>query len=139
MKHLIKYTLCAAVTLFSIASYAEVLVVVHPSNESTFDSNQIKRIYLGKVKSFSNGNIILPVNQDPSVVITGEFSSKALKKSSSQLKAYWSKLVFSGKGTPPKEVSGDGQVMKLVANNPDSIGYIDSASLDDSVKVVAKY
>lgn len=139
MKYLMKYMLSIIAILFSLASNAEVIVIVNLSNNSTLDSNIIKRIYLGKVKSFSNGNIVLPVNQGSSSDVAGEFSKKVLKKSSSQLKAYWSKLVFSGKGNPPKEVKSDEQVISLVANNPDTIGYIDAASLDSSVKVVGKF
>jgi len=139
MKYSMKYVLSTIAILFSLASSAEVVVIVNLSNDSALDSNTIKRIYLGKVKSFSNGNIVLPVNQKSSADVAGEFSKKVLKKSSSQLKAYWSKLVFSGKGSPPKEVRGDAEVISLVANNPDTIGYIDAASLDSSVKVVGTF
>jgi len=59
-----------------------------------------------------------------------------LGRSSSQVSAYWSKLVFTGKGIPPKEVSNDAQVIDLVAKNPSVIGYIDKASVTDAVKEI---
>ncbi|OUS04061.1 phosphate ABC transporter substrate-binding protein, partial [Gammaproteobacteria bacterium 42_54_T18] len=31
-----------------ISAYAEVSVIVHPSNSNSFDQNAIKRIFLGK-------------------------------------------------------------------------------------------
>ena len=79
MKYLIKYVISAVIVLISITSYAEVVVIVHPSNDSSLDPNLIKRIYLGKVKSFSNDNIIVPINQVSSVAVTGDFSKKVLK------------------------------------------------------------
>jgi hypothetical protein len=59
-----------------------------------------------------------------------------LGRSSSQVSAYWSKLVFTGKGIPPKEVADDAAVVDLVSKNPSVIGYIDKASVTDAVKVV---
>ncbi len=68
-----------------------------------------------------------------------EFAKKVLGKSSSQLKAYWAKLVFTGKGTPPKQINSDAEMIKLVAANPNLIGFVNAASVDDSVKVAATF
>ena len=118
---------------------AEVVVIVHPSNSSSLDSSTISRIFTGKAKSFPGGNKAIPINQDESSSVTGEFNNKALNKSSSQLKAYWSKLVFTGKGTPPKSVGNDAEVLQLVSNNPNIIGYVSASAVNDSVKVVATF
>ena len=52
------------------------------------------------------------------------------------MKSYWSKQIFTGKGTPPKEVGNDASVLDLVANNKNAIGYVDAAQVSDGVKVV---
>jgi hypothetical protein len=44
----------------------------------------------------------------------------------SQAKALWSKLVFTGKATMPKEVGSSAEVKKAVAANPKAMGYIES-------------
>lgn len=62
--------------------------------------------------------------------------SKATGRNAAQIKATWAKLLFTGKGNPPKEVSGNAEVKKFVAGNPAAIGYIDKAAVDGSVKVV---
>ena len=64
------------------------------------------------------------------------FYSAVVKKTEAQAKSYWSKLVFTGKGTPPTAVAGEAEVMELVSSNPKAIGFVDSASVTDSVKVV---
>lgn len=61
-----------------------------------------------------------------------------LNKSANQLKAYWSKLVFTRKGNPPKEVKTDQEVITLVSANPDLIGYVDVSSVNDSIRVVLR-
>lgn len=131
--------LLAALLLTSQASVAEVAVIVHPSNTNALDNNTIARIFTGKMKSYADGSSAVPINQEPSSAATGEFNSKVLKKSASQLKAYWSKLVFTGKGTPPKAVGGDAEVIKLIAANPNLIGYVDASAVDGSVKVIGKF
>ncbi|HEY7771626.1 MAG TPA: phosphate ABC transporter substrate-binding protein, partial [Marinagarivorans sp.] len=68
-----------------------------------------------------------------------EFNQKALGKSSSQLKAYWSKLIFTGKGTPPDALGSVKDVIAKVASDPEAIAYIDAASVTDKVRVVQSY
>lgn len=134
-----KFLAIAGLLTTSINLHAEVAVIVHPSNSSTLDQNQIKRIFVGKMKSFPVGGEIIPIKQKSNVTPSDEFNTKVLKKSASQLKAYWSKLIFTGKGVPPREVSNDEEVIKLISANPNTIGYIDAAKVDSTVKVIAKF
>ena len=125
--------------IFCSSTFAEVAVIVHPSNANALAGSDISRIFLGKSKKFSDGGQAVPINQPEGSAATGEFNEKALKKSASQLKAYWSKLVFTGKGTPPKEVSNDAEVVALIAANPNMIGYVSAGAADGSVKVVQTF
>ena len=45
-------------------------------------------------------------------------------------------MIFSGKGTAPKEVASNAELLKLLASNPAMIGYVDKTAADKSVKVV---
>ena len=110
------------------AAQAEIIAVVNNANATALTKNDVSRIFLGKMKKYT------PVNMSSGNALRAEFNKKALKKSSNQVKAYWSKLVFSGKGTPPKELASDAEIKAFVASNPNAIGYIDIASLDGTVK-----
>jgi ABC-type phosphate transport system substrate-binding protein len=134
-----KKILLPLLLLSSYSVSAEVVVIVHPSNGSSFDQSEISKFFLGKAKSFSDGNQAVPINQEESSSARKEFDSNVLSKSGSQLKAYWSKLIFTGKGSPPKEVSNDADVIDLISKNPSMIGYIDAASLNDTVKSVGQF
>lgn len=133
-----KLFLATALTVCSLNTFAEVAVIVNPANTNQLDANAIKKIYLGKSKSFDDGVKVNPVNQDGNNV-ADEFNDKVVGKSGSQLNAYWSKLVFTGKGTPPEKLSNDQAVIDFVSSNTDGIGYIDSAKITDSVKVVGTF
>ncbi|WP_306523885.1 phosphate ABC transporter substrate-binding protein [Rheinheimera sp.] len=121
------------------AAIAEVAVIVHPSNAVSLDQSEITRLFTGRGATFNNGNKATPFNLAESAPARAHFDSKVLGKSSSQMKAYWSKLVFTGKGTPPKELASDAEVKAAVAADANAIGYIDAAAVDASVKVVGKF
>lgn len=139
MKNCIRLT--AAALAFCVASFtwAEVAVIVHPS--AGFDSlneDDVSRLFLGKSKSFPGGAQAVPVNQNEGSATREKFNEGVCKKNASQYKAYWSQLVFTGKGTPPKDAGDDAAVKALIATNPNMIGYVDASAVDASVKVVFK-
>ncbi|MCB2388446.1 MULTISPECIES: type 2 periplasmic-binding domain-containing protein [Thalassolituus] len=133
--------LAIAMTFFVTAlANAEVAVIVSASNaNSALDQDTISRVFLGKTSNFPDGSQAIPVDQNEGSASREAFNDKVLGKSSSQLKAYWSRLIFTGKGTPPKESGSDADIKNLVAKNPNLIGYVDSSVVDSSVKVVFKF
>jgi ABC-type phosphate transport system substrate-binding protein len=134
-----KLLLCASALLLSFSSLANVAVVVNSANSAAIDEGDISRIFLGKVKAFSSGEKITLVNLEYNHAVRNEFEEKVLNKSASQVKAYWSKLMFSGKGKPPEELADDKAILAFIAANPGAIGYIAESSVDASVKVIKTY
>ena len=65
-----------------------------------------------------------------------QFYAKIAGKTPAQVKAYWSKIIFTGRGQPPKAVPTDLEVKKILAANVAAIGYIDATQLDDSVRAL---
>jgi len=126
--------------LASSLANAEISVIVSNNNPNTaIDQATVGKIFLGKIKSFPDGSQAVPIDQNDGAAARNTFNSTILGKSSSQLKSYWSRLIFTGKGTPPKQSGNDAAVKQLVANNPNIIGYVDSSVVDDTVKVVHKF
>ncbi|WP_340680267.1 phosphate ABC transporter substrate-binding protein [Paraglaciecola sp.] len=120
----------------SFVANAELVLVVHPTNDASIDAKAAQRIFLGKESKFSNGKEAIPINQAPDSPNRSSFDSDTLGRSSTQVAAYWSKLVFTGKGIPPKEVGTDSEVIAMVADNQNAIGYVDSASVTGAVKAI---
>jgi len=87
-----KKTFNASLLLLGVLSgsvLADIAVVVNLNNTNAISSTEIKRIYLGKIKTFKDGSHIVALNQQNSV--SDEFNKKALNVSDSQIKAYWLK------------------------------------------------
>ena len=112
-------------------SNAEVVVVVHPSNSvASMSAAQVSDVFLGKTTGLS------PIDQAESSGVRSEFYQKVTGKDAAQVKAIWTRLIFTGKATPPKEVAASADVKKAVASDPKAIGYMEKAAVDESVKVV---
>ncbi|MBU2279187.1 MAG: phosphate ABC transporter substrate-binding protein, partial [Gammaproteobacteria bacterium] len=107
MKNRVLILTAVLATLSSPLVLAEVAVIVHPSNNNTLDAATVAKIYLGREKSFADGQSVVPMSLAETTASSASFNDVVLKKSASQLKAYWSKLVFTGKGTPPKELASE--------------------------------
>lgn len=137
-KHFIK-VITLAISLATVNVMAEISVIVNPANGAAVTADEVKRIFLGKSKKFSDGNSAVPINLNSSNAVRGTFDDSALGKTTNQTKAYWSKLVFSGKGNPPKEVDSEAEVIELISKNPSLIGYVDSSKVTGDVKVVATF
>ena len=111
-------------------------VVSTKSVVTTLTKAQLTAIFLGQLSRFPTGSLAMPIDQTEGSAIRDEFYAKFAGKSATQLKAFWSKIIFTGRGRPPIEVSSDIEMKKRIRENPAAIGYIDQTMVDDSVKVV---
>ena len=123
--------LLAALGFAALPAMAEVVVVVNPkATEASMTKEQVAQFFLGKSSAMT------PIDQSEDAPIRAEFYKKVADKDAAQAKALWSKLVFTGKATMPKEVAGSAAVKAAVAANPKAIGYIEKSAVDSTVKVV---
>jgi ABC-type phosphate transport system substrate-binding protein len=131
MKHPIKTGLAAAALCLALPAMADVVVVVNPkAAEASMTKDQVAQYFLGKSGAMS------PIDQPESAPVRAEFYKKVTDKDGSQVKALWSKLVFTGKATMPKEAADSAAVKTMVASDPKAIGYIEKSAVDASVKVI---
>jgi ABC-type phosphate transport system substrate-binding protein len=115
-----------------LPALAELVIIVNPQNPATrMFPSQAAQFFLGGSVQF------VPVEQPENSPIRAEFYKKVLEKEPAQVQAIWSKIVFTGKGKPPKEAKSSAEVKKVVSESPNAIGYIEKSAVDDSVKVVA--
>jgi ABC-type phosphate transport system substrate-binding protein len=126
-----------ALGLTSIATRADVVAVVGARSPITnLSKNEVMAIFLGKRTRFPDGSSAVPIDQSEGSAAREEFYSQYADMSAAQIKAFWSKIIFTGRGQPPKAVANAEEAKKLVATNPNAITYIDRTMLDTSVKVV---
>ena len=135
--YILRLAAAAALCIGSAGAFAQVAVVVNPKSPlATMTADQVSGIFLGKSNTLPSGGTAAPTDLPESAATRDLFYTKVTGKSAAQVKAAWSRLVFSGKATPPKELASSAEMKKFVASNPDAIGYIEKSAVDGSVKVV---
>lgn len=136
MRYLLICSVLVLMVLSATMAAAEIVLVVNKENPvGTIRAQDAKLIFLGNKKSWGNGDKITLYSQYD-YVVRDAFAGAVLNKTGQQFATYWKKALFTGTGRPPVEVKNDMEMKRFIAADPRGIGYIDSASLDDSVKVV---
>jgi ABC-type phosphate transport system substrate-binding protein len=129
-----------AVLVFLVASPRlradEVAVVSAKSTVTALSKSQVADIFLGKTTRFPDGSQAVPIDQSEGTLARDEFYSRIAGKSAAQMKAYWSRIIFTGRGQPPKAVASSSETKKLVVANPNAIGYVEPSLVDDTLRVV---
>lgn len=138
--------LCKSLIVFSICFLlvvevrAEVAIIVNPNNTANWNDGEIKDylkdIFLNKKEKFPDGANAKPVDQSEGRPIRNEFYLKLAEKDETDMNVYWSNLIFTGNGRPPKAVGDDTSVKRFVAENINGIGYINTTFIDKTVKVI---
>ena len=113
-----------------------VAVVSSQSPVIALRKNQIANIFLRKTSRFPDGRPAVPIDQAEGSAARDEFYRKFAGMSAAQVKAHWAKVIFTGRGRPPKEVVNSIEVKRQIAHNPNAIGYIEAGAVDDSVRVL---
>jgi hypothetical protein len=131
IRHIISSALSAVfLALFTVCDVrAEEIVVIVNLAAATISEEQIADLYLGRSDAWT------PIDQAAGSEIYVEFYKKVTGRDSAQVKAIWSRILFTGRGIPPKQLRDSEAVKKAVADNPKAVGYIEKSAADASIKV----
>ena len=116
---------------------ADVVPVVSSRNPTTgLTKNQLMDIFMGRRTRFPDGSSAVPIDQSEGSAARDAFYARFADMSPAQLKAFWSKAIFTGRGEPPKTVATSLEAKKALIADPSAIGYVDRSLVDSSLRVV---
>lgn len=131
----------AALGVFALSSLANagVALIAHPDTAvSSLDAQQVLKIYMGRTSNLPDGSAVVPLDQAEGSPIRSEFVTRVLGKTEQQLRSFWSREIFTGKGQPPRSVGSSADVIRMVTSRPGYVGYIDSKDVTPKVKVLLR-
>ena len=103
----------------------EIQVVVNRQAELTeLTQQQVLGLFLGRVRSFPNGKAVKAFDNEVSSDIRARFFETLTGKSISDIDAYWARLRYSGRASPPRELKDIDSILEAVRQNRDAIAYI---------------
>jgi len=121
------------------AAAEPVVVVSAASSMGQLSQDQVINIFLGRYRGLPGGGTALPIDQPEGEPLRAEFYRRLVNKNLNEINAYWSRLVFSGKTSPPLQAANAAEVMLILSGNPDSIAYIDRRQADKRFRIVLEW
>ncbi len=124
------------VSSLGIARAADLKVIANPSvGASSVSADELKGVFLATKTSLSDGSHVEPVLLK-SGAAHAAFLREYVGKTEAALETYYRSLVFTGKGSMPKALAGDGEVVAYVARTKGAIGYVSAGASMAGVKTL---
>lgn len=126
-----------ALTCGLAPAWAEIVVVVSAENANeSLSRSDLADLYLGRRNRFPDGEPAVPIDQRKGSEAYPEFYARYLDRTPAQIRSHWSKLIFTGRGQPPRSVPDGPAMADAVADDPQAVGYLESEWVDDRLRVV---
>ena len=117
-----------------IAAAGDIRVIANPSvSASAVSVDELKSVFLSTKTSLSDGSHVEPVLGGSAHTA---FLKEYLGKTDAALPTYYRCLVFTGKGSMPKSLGSDAEVVAFVAKTRGAVGYVGSSANTVGVKIL---
>jgi TonB family protein len=130
--------LMAAILMFvsSVAWAQTVRVIANPSVKvDSISASELKSVFLEEKSSLRGGSHVEPVLARGGPAHEA-FLRQYLGRSDADLQTYYRSLVFTGRGSMPKALASDAEVVAYVAKTRGAIGYVRPESSADGVRTL---
>lgn len=110
---------------------ADVVVITHPSVSATtfsLSENRVRAIFGLQVRHWPDGRAIRVFVFPDDSSLHHQFTKRFLGMYPYQLRRRWDRILFSGRGIAPTEISTSDEMVRQIANTPGAIGYVDRAA-----------
>jgi ABC-type phosphate transport system substrate-binding protein len=113
-------------------------VIVNAANPvSAMGADEISKIFMKRVSRWPDGVEVTAVDLKEQSEVREGFSRAVHGKSASAVKAYWQKMIFSGRDVPPPEKATSAEVVAFTRANRGAIGYVAAdTALGGGVKAI---
>lgn len=139
MKLKLSYLLLICLLTLSTKEVCALVVVVNKESDvNQLTKTQVIDIFMGRYSTFPDGIPVKPLDLPANSNIKRDFYKKLVGKDLAKIDAYWARLLFSGRASPPSTVSNLEELMQVVTSNHGSLAYLPESKVTDSVKVVLR-
>ena len=115
---------------------ADIKVIANGSVKADMISaNEVKSVFLEEYNSLRDGTHVEPVLEKDGPVHEA-FLHEYLGGTDDDLQNYYRALVFSGRGSMPKQLGSDAEVVAYVARTKGAIGYVSAEAIGEDVKTL---
>lgn len=139
-KPILPLLLSALLALGTGQAAAELVVVTGPkSGVDRLSKQEVIFLFMGRWRLLPSGIQAMPIDQAIDSPERADFYHRLVNKEASEIKAYWSRLVFSGGSRPPYAAESREELIRLLNSNPGAIGYLDRSQIDGRLRIVFEF
>ncbi len=84
----------------------------------------LRALFAKKTSRWPDDVLVTPFDLAPSSPIRASFSASVHGKTPQAVLSEWRQRIFTGQGTPPREVKDDATMIAAVAATPGALGYV---------------
>ena len=137
----------AVLALFAPLAAAQIVIVTSADGRiGELSRQQAEQLYLGRTRSLPDGTPVALADQPAGRLRGGggaaapgdRFYEQLTVKNPSQIRAYWSRMVFTGRALPPQQAENVRELGARLMTDPNLIGYLSAADADPRLKVLLK-
>lgn len=125
---------------FSQLAYTQqnkIVVIVNKNNPvNALTHKAVVDMFMGKYVAFPNGAMAQTFGYQKDDQLRSDFLSAITGRPINQINAYWSRVRFSGKASPPQIFPDVVTIIDTVANTSNAIAYVPADTVTNNVKVV---
>ena len=123
--------------VLSVSAMAGSVKVIANANvkENSITVEELRGIYLLQRGTLKSGSRVVPVLQKDGTAHEA-FVREFLGRDAEEIRIYYQGLVFTGKGSMPKELHSDAEMVAYVSGRGGAIGYVSSETDTQGVKVL---
>lgn len=132
--------LAVLAALASCPAAAELVVVANAgSGVERLSRDEVINIFLGRYRQLPSGLAALPIDQPAEQPLKAQFYRKLVNKDLAEINAYWARLTFSGKTSPPRQAANAAEVVDWLAHTRGAIGYVERDMVDARIRIVMEF
>lgn len=112
----------------SLLPEALAIVAAREGGLTELDRETAEQLYLARRTTLPNGRTVTLVDL-PAGPARDQFYLRLTRKNPSQIRAYWSRMVFTGRAHPPHEANDQEDALRRVLTDPSALAYLPAASV----------
>jgi hypothetical protein len=129
--------LCLGFICATSALAEDIVVVVNQKNSvNKLSRDEVIDIFMGRNRLLSSGIMALPLDLPSTAIEREYFYSRLTGKTISEINAYWARLIFTGRASPPILVHSQEEAIQMVMDNRSKLAYVNRDKISSQVKVV---
>lgn len=111
-------------------------IVANPALLDDISFEKLGHLFLGRSVEAANGVTLTPIYVSDNEELHQLFTRKVLNRSTSQLRSYLAKKVFTGKAKPPINASNITKLKEMLKENPGFIGYLPLDEYEGELRIL---